>query len=194
MIKKPPQPVLATPIAVERTPSPPPQIQQEIAPPPVIYDERQHEEELTIPSPPPPMERYQTRQVEQEEDDWPEEEPADEPALYEQPPQTQEAPLYEQPPVEYDPQPVIEKQAPPPPPPQVRFKPALYTFSYILLWWGDFIFVFQPQDNGLTAVALWDYEAEEDDEVTFDPGEIITHIEMIDEVISIFSFEALLMF
>ena len=42
------------------------------------------------------------------------------------------------------------------------------------------------QDNGLTAVALWDYEAEEDDEVTFDPGEIITHIEMIDEVTTLF--------
>jgi len=155
---KPPQPVLATPVAVERAPSPPPPVEQDIAPPPLIYDKQQVEEEMAIPSPPPPMERYQTTQAETEEDDWPEEEPAahHEPALYEQPPLTQEAPLYEQPPVEYEPQPVIAKQAPPPPPPQV-------------------------QDNGLTAVALWDYEAEEDDEVTFDPGEIITHIEMIDE-------------
>lgn len=34
----------------------------------------------------------------------------------------------------------------------------------------------------MTAVALWDYQAEEEDEITFDPGEIISHIEMIDEV------------
>ena len=31
-------------------------------------------------------------------------------------------------------------------------------------------------------MALWDYQAEDDDEITFDPGEIITGIEMIDEV------------
>ena len=31
-------------------------------------------------------------------------------------------------------------------------------------------------------MALWDYQAEDDDEITFDPGEIITDIEMIDEV------------
>ena len=31
-------------------------------------------------------------------------------------------------------------------------------------------------------MALWDYQAEDDDEISFDPGEIITDIEMIDEV------------
>ena len=31
-------------------------------------------------------------------------------------------------------------------------------------------------------MALWDYQAEDDDEITFDPGEIITDIEQIDEV------------
>lgn len=31
-------------------------------------------------------------------------------------------------------------------------------------------------------MALWDYQAEDDDEISFDPGELITDIEMIDEV------------
>ncbi|KAI7697572.1 Src substrate cortactin [Sarcoptes scabiei] len=39
----------------------------------------------------------------------------------------------------------------------------------------------ENQDLGLTAVALYDYEAAESDEITFDPDELITHIEMIDE-------------
>jgi hypothetical protein len=38
------------------------------------------------------------------------------------------------------------------------------------------------QDQGICAVALWDYQAEEEDEISFDPGETITQIEMIDEV------------
>ena len=38
------------------------------------------------------------------------------------------------------------------------------------------------QDEGICAVALWDYQAEEEDEISFDPGETITQIEMIDEV------------
>lgn len=36
-------------------------------------------------------------------------------------------------------------------------------------------------DLGLTATALYDYEAAESDEITFDPEELITNIEMIDE-------------
>ncbi|CAH0553266.1 unnamed protein product [Brassicogethes aeneus] len=36
-------------------------------------------------------------------------------------------------------------------------------------------------DTGLTAVALYDYQAAADDEVSFDPDDIITHIEQIDE-------------
>lgn len=37
------------------------------------------------------------------------------------------------------------------------------------------------QDLGITATAMYDYEASESDEITFDPDEQITHIEMIDE-------------
>ena len=37
------------------------------------------------------------------------------------------------------------------------------------------------EDLGLTAIALFDYEAAESDEITFDPDELITNIEMIDE-------------
>ncbi|CAL8352520.1 unnamed protein product [Merluccius merluccius] len=37
------------------------------------------------------------------------------------------------------------------------------------------------EDVGLTAVALYDYQAAGDDEISFDPDDIITNIEMIDE-------------
>jgi len=37
------------------------------------------------------------------------------------------------------------------------------------------------EDLGLTAVALYDYQAADVDEITFDPDDVITHIEMIDE-------------
>lgn len=36
-------------------------------------------------------------------------------------------------------------------------------------------------ESSLSAVALYDYEAAADDELTFDPGEVITNVEMIDE-------------
>lgn len=37
------------------------------------------------------------------------------------------------------------------------------------------------EDTGLKALALYDYEATADDEISFDPNDIITHIEQIDE-------------
>lgn len=37
------------------------------------------------------------------------------------------------------------------------------------------------EDVGITAVALYDYQAAGDDEISFDPDDIITNIEMIDE-------------
>ncbi|XP_037103218.1 src substrate cortactin-like isoform X2 [Syngnathus acus] len=37
------------------------------------------------------------------------------------------------------------------------------------------------EDAGVTAVALYDYQAAGEDEISFDPDEIITNIEMIDE-------------
>ena len=37
-----------------------------------------------------------------------------------------------------------------------------------------------PASGSLTAVALYDYQADDDDELTFDPGEVITEIEQID--------------
>ncbi|XP_066262937.1 src substrate cortactin [Euwallacea similis] len=36
-------------------------------------------------------------------------------------------------------------------------------------------------DTGITAVALYDYQAAADDEISFDPDNLITHIEKIDE-------------
>ncbi|XP_050303020.1 src substrate cortactin isoform X2 [Anthonomus grandis grandis] len=36
-------------------------------------------------------------------------------------------------------------------------------------------------DTGITAIALYDYQAAADDEISFDPDDLITHIEMIDE-------------
>ncbi|XP_055378063.1 src substrate cortactin [Condylostylus longicornis] len=37
------------------------------------------------------------------------------------------------------------------------------------------------EDTGIKAIALYDYQAAADDEITFDPDDVVTHIEMIDE-------------
>ena len=34
-------------------------------------------------------------------------------------------------------------------------------------------------DTGLSAIALYDYQASEEDEISFDPDDIITHVEMV---------------
>ena len=34
-------------------------------------------------------------------------------------------------------------------------------------------------DTGLTAVALYDYQASAEDEISFDPEDVITHVEMV---------------
>ena len=36
-------------------------------------------------------------------------------------------------------------------------------------------------DDGLCAVAIYDYQAADDDEITFEPDDLITDIEQIDE-------------
>lgn len=41
--------------------------------------------------------------------------------------------------------------------------------------------VLNPDDPGVTAVALYDYQAAAEDEISFDPDDVITHIDMIDE-------------
>ena len=38
-----------------------------------------------------------------------------------------------------------------------------------------------PNNLGMKARALYDYQAADDTEITFDPGDIITHIDAIDE-------------
>ncbi|NWT05581.1 HCLS1 protein, partial [Mionectes macconnelli] len=40
---------------------------------------------------------------------------------------------------------------------------------------------YEGQDPGTCAVALYDYQGEGDDEISFDPDDTITHIEMVDE-------------
>jgi cortactin len=42
-------------------------------------------------------------------------------------------------------------------------------------------FVLSPDDPGVMAYALFDYQAAAEDEISFDPEDLITHIEMIDE-------------
>jgi len=37
------------------------------------------------------------------------------------------------------------------------------------------------EDTGYSAIALYDYQAAADDEISFDPDDIITNVEMIDE-------------
>lgn len=48
---------------------------------------------------------------------------------------------------------------------------ALYSNSENL---ADYI-----EDTGIKAIALYDYQAADDDEITFDPDDVITHIEMV---------------
>lgn len=36
-------------------------------------------------------------------------------------------------------------------------------------------------DNGMCVRALYDYQAEDGDELSFDPGDIITNVEVVDE-------------
>ncbi|KAK2582104.1 hypothetical protein KPH14_004476 [Odynerus spinipes] len=45
---------------------------------------------------------------------------------------------------------------------------------------GSYLY-FDPHNEGMTARALYDYQAADDTEITFDPGDIITHIDAIDE-------------
>jgi cortactin len=42
-------------------------------------------------------------------------------------------------------------------------------------------FILSPDEPGIIAYALYDYQAAAEDEISFDPGDEITHIEMIDE-------------
>lgn len=43
-----------------------------------------------------------------------------------------------------------------------------------------------PQ-NGVTAVALYDYQAADEDELSFDPGDTITHIEKVPPIYRLLS-------
>ena len=38
------------------------------------------------------------------------------------------------------------------------------------------------RDGSITAVALYDYQAMAEDEISFDPNDIITNIEMVSEI------------
>lgn len=39
--------------------------------------------------------------------------------------------------------------------------------------------VLNPDDPGVTAIALYDYQAAAEDEISFDPDDVITHIDMV---------------
>lgn len=45
---------------------------------------------------------------------------------------------------------------------------------------GPYVY-FDPNNEGMKARALYDYQAADDTEITFDPGDVITHIDTIDE-------------
>lgn len=46
---------------------------------------------------------------------------------------------------------------------------------------GENYLYFDPNNEGMKARALYDYQAADETEITFDPGDIITHIDAIDE-------------
>lgn len=45
----------------------------------------------------------------------------------------------------------------------------------------DIIYQDIMKEAGLRARALYDYQAADESEITFDPGDVITHIDQIDE-------------
>lgn len=45
---------------------------------------------------------------------------------------------------------------------------------------GQYLYL-DPNNQGMKARALYDYQAADDTEITFDPGDVITHIDAIDE-------------
>lgn len=45
---------------------------------------------------------------------------------------------------------------------------------------GSYVY-FDPNNEGMKARALYDYQAADNTEITFDPGDIITHIDTIDD-------------
>lgn len=46
---------------------------------------------------------------------------------------------------------------------------------------GNMDSAYEGQNPGICAVALYDYQGDGDDEISFDPDDTITHIEMVDE-------------
>lgn len=54
-------------------------------------------------------------------------------------------------------------------------------FSHVLQDSGNLETVAEEDGTNLTAIALYDYQAGADDELSFDPDDIINNIEMIDE-------------
>ncbi|PRD28470.1 UNVERIFIED_CONTAM: Cttn [Trichonephila clavipes] len=61
-------------------------------------------------------------------------------------------------------------------PPQSYAEPAYETLEQV-----DEELYEVPEGSGMSAVALYDYQAADSDEISFDPDDIITNIEMIDE-------------
>ncbi|GFS74145.1 hematopoietic lineage cell-specific protein [Nephila pilipes] len=61
-------------------------------------------------------------------------------------------------------------------PPQNYAEPAYETLEQV-----DEELYEVPEGSGMSAVALYDYQAADSDEISFDPDDIITNIEMIDE-------------
>ena len=68
----------------------------------------------------------------------------------------------------------INFKAPPPPPPS---QPQFVSFFAFYNFFTKLLF----KDQGIRAVALYDCEADEEDELSFTKGETITQIEMIDD-------------
>lgn len=80
-----------------------------------------------------------------------------------------------QPIVEPEPTPVVEETPPPveqPPQQQEEASPEQEEPEE---------FILSADNPGIQAIALYDYQAAADDEISFDPDDRITHIEMIDE-------------
>ncbi|XP_017074723.1 hematopoietic lineage cell-specific protein [Drosophila eugracilis] len=166
--------VAAAPAAtISAAPTPeaePAPVVKAVAPPPDVVPQIEVETVATPPrSEPPSPEHEPTPQVQVQPDPHPEPEP--EPVAEEEPLYQNQAEIKAASPLPPTNGTVTEAVAPSAG--ATASEEAIYANSDNL---ADYL-----EDTGIHAIALYDYQAADDDEISFDPDDVITHIEKIDD-------------